>query len=145
MMQVLRSVEQLYVAPVGLNVRVMLVSGDDARQQIVSRLAQLGGAIDSNSDLFTGLEAVIEDPVGYGLLVVDCDHIGGLEAGLRAQKLLGTAIHRVPVILVSSECTTQSFPEESGQPVVLRAPATTLSMRMGFEHALRHRYPLRFA
>ena len=144
-MQVLRSVEQLYVAPVGLSIRVMLVRGEAMGQGMLNRLMLLGGSIDDNSDLFTGLEAVIDDPVGYGLLVVDCDHIGGLEAGRRAHMLMGEAIHRVPVILVSSECKTQEFPEDGGKPVVLRAPVTTLSMRMGFEHALRHRYPLSFA
>lgn len=144
-MQVLRSIEQLYIAPVGLNIRVMMVSADQAGCGLYNRLAQLGGLIDANLDLFTGLEAVIDDPSGYGLLVVDCDHIGGLEAGRRAQMLLGEAVMRVPVILISSECKTQEFPEQRGKPVVLRGPATSLSMRMGFEHALRDRYPLRFS
>ena len=144
-MQVLRSIEQLYIAPVGLNIRVMMVSADHAGCGLYNRLAQLGGSIDANLDLFTGLEAVIDDPSGYGLLVVDCDHIGGLEAGRRAHMLLGEAVTRVPVILISSECKTQEFPEQRGKPVVLRGPATSLSMRMGFEHALRDRYPLRFS
>ena len=144
-MQVLRSTEQLYIAPVGLNIRVMMVGGDQAGTGLFNRLAQLGGSIDANLDLFTGLEAVIDDPAGYGLLVVDCDHIGGLEAGRRAHMLMGTAATRVPVILVSRDCKTQEFPEERGKPVVLRGPVTSLSMRMGFEHALRDRYPLRFA
>ena len=68
-MQVLRSIEQLYIAPVGLNIRVMMVSADQAGCGLYNRLAQLGGLIDANLDLFTGLEAVIDDPSGYGLLV----------------------------------------------------------------------------
>ena len=143
-MQVLRSLEQHSIAPVGLSIHVMLIGPAAQSSVLAERLSNLGGRIDAMQDLFTGLEAVIEDPAGCGLCVIDCDAVGGLEAGRRAHALLGTTALRVPVILVSSECTQQEFPQEPGKPVVLRALASSLSMRMGFEHALRDRLMLQF-
>jgi hypothetical protein len=47
---------------------------------------------------------------------------------------------RVSVILVSSECRDQRFPQERTAPVVLRAPMTAVSLKVGYEHALRERF-----
>lgn len=143
-MQILRSFEQHSVAPVGLSIRVMLISPAAQYSVLSERLAGLGARIDAVQDLFTGLEAVIEDPAGYGLCVIDCDAFGGIEAGRRAHALLGETALRVPVILISNDCAQQEFPQERGKPVVLRALATGLSMKMGFEHALRDRFMTQF-
>lgn len=144
-MQVLRSLEHHSIAPVGLSIRVMLIGASSRSSILAERLAQLGGAIDAVQDLFAGLESVIEDPAGYGLCVIDCDAIGGLVAGRRAHSLLGDISLRVPVILVSGECEQQEFPQERGKPVVLRAAASSLSVRVGFEHALRDRFMIQFS
>lgn len=141
-MQVIRSLESQSFAPVGFGVRVMLVAGasSDALQK---RLASLGGKVEFTAELFVGLEAVIDDPAGYGLCVIDCDSFGGLEIGRKAHSLLVDVARRVPVILISQDCTAQEFPEERGQPVVLRGPVSGVAMRVGFEHALRDRLAVR--
>jgi hypothetical protein len=144
-MQILHDFDPQFIAPVGLSIRVMVIGVASRNALLVERLASLGGAIDAERDLFTGLEAVIEDPAGYGLCVIDCDAVGGLELGRRAYALMGDASLRVPVILVSSECSHQEFPQDRSKPVVLRGPASKLSMRMGFEHALRDRFVMQFA
>lgn len=141
--QVIRSFEHHSASPVGFGVRVMLVTQAQDGNILPHRLAGLGGKVEMVDDLFVGLEAVIEDPAGYGLCVIDCDAIGGLAAGRRAHELLADVSRRVPVILLSQECTTQEFPEQRGAAVVLRAPASGISLRVGFEHALRERLAAR--
>ncbi|GLS85470.1 hypothetical protein GCM10010873_04430 [Cypionkella aquatica] len=142
-MQVIRSLEQIDATPVGLGIRVMLVTQGNDASVLPRRLAGLGGKVEMAEDLFVGLEAVIDDPAGYGLFVIDCDAIGGIDAGRRAQGLMVDVVRRVPIILISSECSVQEFPEERGQAVVLRGPASGLSLRVGFEHALRDRLAAR--
>ncbi len=143
-MHVIHAFDHHTVAPVGLNIRAILI-GAAGSAQLDNKLARLGASVEVVSDLFAGLEALIEDPAGYGLCVIDCDAIGGLEAARRGHALLGEVRLRVPVILISSECHSQEFPQERGVPVVLRAPASGLSMRMGFEHALRDRLMLHWS
>ena len=142
-MQIIRSLEQHSAAPVGLGIRVMLVGQLQDSSPLPHRLAGLGGKVEMADDLFVGLEAVIDDPAGYGLCVIDCDAFGGLAAGRRAHALLADVARRVPVILVSKDCTGQEFPEERGEAVVLRAPTSGIALRVGFEHALRDRLAMR--
>ena len=138
-MHLVRSFEQSDVAQVGFGIRALLVTGLDQDNLIKRRLAGLGSLVEMTDDLYMGLESVLNDPAGYGLLVIDCDAVGGLDAGRRGFALLGETSRRMPVILVSSECSGQQFPQERSAPVVLRAPVSMVSMRVGFEHALRDR------
>ncbi|WP_151719541.1 hypothetical protein [Gemmobacter serpentinus] len=105
----------------------------------MTRLAGLGGQIDHQEELFAGLEAMIEDPQGYGLFVMLCDDFGGLEAGQRALSLLRGAGCSLPVMLVAAAVAQQIFPEDRSEAVLLRAPLSAVSLRVGFEHALRER------
>jgi hypothetical protein len=141
-MQIVHSFEHHNAAMVGFGIRVMIVADDRADNPLIKRLAGLGGQLEVSSELFVGISSIIDDPAGYGLCVIDCDAIGGLVAGRRAHALLGEVALRVPVVLVSKECMAQEFPEERGQPVILRGPTSSVSMRVGFEHALRDRFAL---
>ena len=49
------------------------------------------------------------------------------------------AFPRLPVIIVGAHQGEQSFPEDIERPVRLRAPVSAVSLRVGFEHALRGR------
>ena len=142
-MQLVRSFEQSNAAQVGFGIRALLVTNMALDNPIRHRLAGLGSLVEMTDDLFIGLEAVIEDPAGYGLLVIDCDAIGGLEAGRRAFSMMGDVSRRIPVNLISSECQSQQFPEDRSAPVQLRTPLSMVSMRVGFEHALRDRLSVR--
>lgn len=141
--QVIRSIAPQHISPVGLSVRVLLISHESPDNGLLHRLAGLGGKMEVALDLFVGLAAVLDDPAGYGLCVIDCDLFGGLAAGRRAHDLLVDVNRRVPVILISKEVSAQEFPEERGKPIVLRAPTSGISMRIGFEHALRDRLAMR--
>ena len=140
-MQVIRSFEKEDSAAVGLCVRVLVLTSEGESGQISRRLASLGGKVDVVDELFAALSELIDDPAGYGLFVIDCDapSVGGLEAARRAVLMLGDVAQRVPVILASSEARDHQFPMERICPTVLRAPVSLVSLKVGFEHALRGR------
>ena len=140
-MQIIRSFDRSDSTVVTRGVRVLLLSAQSASPLLAQRLSALGGRVDTVDELFAAMADVIDDPAGYGLLVIDCDspNVGGLAAAQRAVQMLGELVLRVPVILVSVECHTQTFPADRAAPTVLRAPLTAVSLKVGFEHALRER------
>jgi len=142
-MQLIRSFEQQDAALVGFGIRVMLVTQDGPDGLVARRLAGIGGQVECLPEMFTALSSVIEDPAGYGLFVIDCDAFGGVAEARRAIAMMGDVALRVPVILISRDCPSQIFPADRGMPVVLRAPLSAVSLRVGFEHALRDRLALR--
>ena len=142
-MQQIRSFEQEDAALVGWGIRVMLVTPEGTDGLVARRLAGLGGQVECQGELFTALSQLIDDPYGYGLCVVDCDAFDGLAAVRQACAKLGEEAARVPVILVSRDCPSQIFPADRHAPIVLRAPLSAVSLRVGFEHALRDRLALR--
>ncbi len=137
-MKHLRAVKNERSALVGLGVRV-LVLNDGSDQGVRERLAGLGGTIDCETEMFTALSMMMDDPRGYGLFVMETDRFGGIEAGLRAVKLLRAAEVRLPIVLVSVDCPNQIFPQERSAPIILKAPLSMVSLRVGFEHALHER------
>lgn len=128
-----------HATQVGFGVRTLLISTAGVQGPIGRKLAGLGCQIDGATELFAGLDAVFDDPSYYGLVVIDCDVAGGLQAGLRAHAMLEVTQRCLPVILVSSDCTEQTFPESRYAPTTLRAPLSAISLRVGFEHAMRER------
>lgn len=126
---------------VGFGLSALVVSGqDDGNLQ--GRLAGLGCSVERLDELYRALECIVDGPVGYDLLVIDCDGLGGLAAGQRAHNLLRTTGRCPPVILISRECQGQTFPNNRFEAVVLRAPFSALSLRVGFEHAMQERLML---
>ena len=126
----------------GRAVRVLLLTSEGEAGMMGRRLAGLGARVEVVDELFSAMSDLIDDPAGYAMFVVDCDSasVGGLEAAQRAIKMLGDVAQRVSVILVSSECHDQRFPQDRTAPVVLRAPMSAVSLKVGFEHALRERF-----
>jgi hypothetical protein len=142
-MQVFRSFDHQNAAVAGWGIRVLLLGNNAMEGRAVRHLASLGSSVETTDELYTALSAVIDDPVGYGLFVIDCDGIGGLEAGRKAVQVLNGSGCTVPVILVSAECGEQIFPQDRRAPTMLRAPLSSVAMRVGFEHALRDRFNTR--
>ncbi|MFZ1483159.1 MAG: hypothetical protein WAT25_20560 [Paracoccaceae bacterium] len=143
-MQVTHDFDQTAALPVGYGVRVLFLSAQ-ADGPLQARIAGLGGAVEVETEIYAALAAVIDDPMGYGLFVMDCDGLGGGEAGERAVATLAAVNSRVPLILISGEHATQVFPQQREAPVRLRAPLSAVSLRVGFEHALRDRLMWRAA
>jgi hypothetical protein len=137
-MQITHDFERGDAIPVAWGVRVLLLSGD-TDTPLLARIASLGGTAEVETEVFAALAAIIDDPLGYGLFIIDCDGLGGADVGQRAAATLVAERLRVPVILISSEHGGQVFPQEKNAPIQLRAPLSTISLRVGFEHALRDR------
>lgn len=137
-MQVLRSFDVIESVPVGLSVRTLLLTaaGDGATER---RLAALGARVEVHDEMYAALDAALSDPADFGLFVMEADAFGGLDGGLRAHRLLGEVARRLPTILVTGECREQVFPQGQDGPTILRAPLSAVSLRVGFEHALRAR------
>lgn len=143
MMQFVRAIEQEEATLVGYGIRVLLLTAETLDGPIVRRLAGLGGRVAVEAELFTALATLIDDPVEFSLFVIDCDSLGGLEVGRKAFAMLGETTRRVPVILISRDCERQRFPDGRGAPTELRVPLSGVSLRVGFEHALRDRLAVR--
>lgn len=126
----------------GDGVRVLLLAAADAagRDALTARLRATGAVVEPACEIYSALSDLLEDPGDYGLFVMDCDGFGGLEAGRRAAALLGQLQHRVPVILVTRDCAEQRFPDDWREPVVLRAPVSAISLRVGMEQLLHLRF-----
>lgn len=142
-MQLVRSFERQHSAQVGFGIRTMLLSAEDRIGPITKRLAGLGSVIEHATEMFASLEAMINDPADYGLFVLDCDAFDGIEAGKKAVCMLSAVTRSIPSILISRECKVQVFSEERAHPTILRSPLTAVSLRVGFEHALRDRLAIR--
>lgn len=142
-MQVIRHFDADFATPVGFGLRVLQIGAPDHGHLITNRLARLGGRVDLVAKLCTAMEGIINDPSDYGLCVIDCDSTGGLAAGRQAAALLCESMSCIPVILVSNECRQQEFPISRNRPVVLRGPVSTISMRVGLEHAMRDKIAVR--
>ena len=136
------AVESAHAVGWGVRVLVLAAAESDA---LVSRVAGLGMTCDVETELFAALAALIDDPSGYGLFVMDCDTLGGAAAAGRALAHLAAVQSRVPVVLVSRDHAEQHFPEDRSLPVRLRAPLSPVSLRIGAEHALRDRLMWRAA
>lgn len=130
--------------PVARGVRVLVLSSDE-RTPLRDRLAGLGGLVEIETEIYAALAAMIDDPMGYGLFVMECDGLGGTEAGMRAAMTMAAVNSRIPMILVSADHDAQVFPQEKNEPIRLRAPLSAVSLRVGFEHALRDRLMWRAA
>lgn len=127
---------------IGRAVRVLLVSSDGEAGPTGRKLASLGARVDAVDDIYAALSDLIDDPMGYALLAVDCErcNIGGLAEAHHAVRMLGDLASRISVLLVSQDCRDQRFPADRTAPVVLRAPLSAVSLKVGFEHALRERF-----
>ncbi len=135
-MQAFHSFDYSGAMPVGHAMRVRLLSGQ-SDTSLAGRLGGLGGQVETESEIYTALSSVIDDPVDCDLLVLDCDSLGGIEAGETAMRTLRAAGSHVPVLMISTTFDTHSFPEARDQAICLRAPVSDLSLRIGYEHALR--------
>jgi hypothetical protein len=134
-MQVFRPVDHAPATLVGQGLRILLASDDAA---LADRLARLGGRVEVEAEVYAALAALHDDPLGWGLLVIDARDMP-LGDAQRLATLARTVRDMLPVIILSAEVAGQVFPEDPTAPVLLRAPVSGVSLRVGVEHALRGR------
>jgi len=140
-MQVFRQIDTKGAALVGWGLHVLLLAPELENRlcRTQFRLAGLGGIVRREVDVFNALDAVNNAQYGYGLFVVECDSFGGMAAGRQIIAMLRKGRPKLPAILLSCDCDEQIFPAGQHDPIELRAPATAVALRVGFEHALRDR------
>lgn len=134
-MQVFRPVDYAPATLIGQGLRVLLASGNAG---LADRLARLGGTVEVEAEVYAALAALHDDPQGWGLLVIDAEGMT-LEDAQRLAALAHSVRAMLPVIILSAGVAGQVFPEDPAEPVLLRAPVSAVSLRVGFEHALRGR------
>ncbi|NEX47689.1 hypothetical protein G3572_15860 [Rhodobacter sp. ETT8] len=99
------------------------------------RLAGLGARVTLWAGLDAALEAVLRGEAGCDLLMVDCDHAGGMALAVQGYRRLRAAGICLPVMLVSSTCKEQIFPVRLAGPFHLRAPVSAVALQIGLELA----------
>jgi hypothetical protein len=123
--------------------RVMLLTdrpeGDSAR-----RLSGYGSLVEVQGQMARALRAVLDDPMGFDLFVMDCDAFGGIEGAERAIATLIAKDARMRVMLVSREFDEPAYPLGRRTAVCLPAEASDESFRRGFVHVLRDRAAVTF-
>jgi len=118
--------------------RVMLLTsqpeGDTAQ-----RLSGYGSLVEARHQMAAALKAVLDDPLGFDLFVMDCDGFGGMDGGEAAIAALIAHDARMRVMLVSRDFDVPAFPLGRRTAVCLPADASEDSFRRGFVHVLRDR------
>lgn len=120
---------------VGWGVSVQLISSLGACGLVAARLTALGARVAVQSELNPVLTRLLDAPCGVDMLVIDCDHAGGIATGLQAFKRLTAGGVWLPVVLISAACTEQTFPIGREAPIHLRSPPSVVALRIGFELA----------
>lgn len=122
-------------------VRVMLLT-DHAEGSTMRRLASYGSLVDAVDVLEQAVAAILEDPMGYDLFVMDCDGFGGIQGAERAISALIAGGARMRIMLVSREFDVPAYPLGRRTAVCLPDDVGEESFRIGFDHVLRDRATL---
>ena len=121
--------------------RVMLLTdrpdGDSAQ-----RLTGYGSLVETENRPEAALAAVLDDPLGFDLFVMDCDAFGGIEAAESAIAALIANDAKMRVMLVSRDFDAPAYPMGRRTAVCLPDTASDESFRQGFVHVLRDRQPV---
>jgi hypothetical protein len=121
-----------------LGVRVMLLT-ERTDSRTARRLAQYGSVVEVTEDLQEAVAAILEDPMGYDLFVMDCDGFGGIAGAEQAIAALIAGDARMRVMLVSREFDVPAYPLGRRTAVCLPEDVSETSFRIGFDHVLRDR------
>lgn len=126
-----------------LGIRVMLLT-DKPEGLTARRLANYGSLVDVENEVYSAISAILDDPMGYDLFVMDCDAFGGIVAAERAIAALIAAEAKMRVMLVSEEFDIPAYPMGLRTAVCLPDHISDAGFRKGFEHILRDRSAMTF-
>lgn len=126
------------VQPHTPGVRVMLLT-DHVESRTARLLADYGSVVDTAEDLEDAVSAILDDPFGYDLFVMDCDGFGGIAGAEQAISTLIAGDAKMRVMLVSREFDVPAYPLGRRTAVCLPEDVSDTSFRIGFDHVLRDR------
>ena len=118
--------------------RVMLLT-DRPEGETAQRLSGFGSLVEVRRQIAAAVQAVLDDPLGFDLFVMDCDGFGGIDGGEAAIAALIAQDARMRVMLVSCDFDVPAFPLGRRSAVCLPAESSDDSFRRGFVHVLRDR------
>ena len=118
--------------------RVMLLT-DRPEGETAQRLSGFGSLVEVRLQIAAAVQAVLDDPLGFDLFVMDCDGFGGIDGGEAAIAALIAHEARMRVMLVSCDFDVPAFPLGRRSAVCLPAESSDDSFRRGFVHVLRDR------
>lgn len=116
---------------------------DRPEGESAQRLAGYGSLVEIEDDMNSAIAAVLDDPMGYDLFVMDCDGFGGVAGAERAISMLVAADAKMRVMLVSREFDVPAYPLGRRTAVCLPDPVTEQGFRRGFDHVLRDRVAIK--
>lgn len=140
-MQTFIQTDRHQVQPHSLGVRVMLLS-EQVDGRTARRLAGFGSVVDVADTLDEAVSAILDDPLGYDLFVMDCDGFGGIAGAEQAIAALIAGDAKMRVMLVSREFDVPAYPLGRRTAVCLPEDVSDTSFRIGFDHVLRDRAAL---
>lgn len=139
-MKLLASIKMISADP---SAKPMLVLGraDGAAAQVMNKLQAVQARFRIEEDLYGGLGEVAVDPMGWSVVVIVADDIGGLRQAQRAFGWLRSAAPGLRALIISSEVDRHIIPDGCRvlSPIVLRAPVSMLSLQLGIDTLLRDR------
>lgn len=141
-MRTLARTEVRQISSHSFGVRVMLLA-PEAQCATARRLTEFGGLVEVENEFYAAMSAMIDDPMGYDLFVMECDAFGGMPAAEKAISTLIAADAKMRVMLISSDFDIPAYPLGRRTAVCLPNPASEASLRIGFDHVLRDRVPMR--
>lgn len=137
-MQTFIQTNRQHVTTHTLGVRVMLLT-DQVDSRTGQRLADYGSLVDVSDALDEAIAAILDDPMGYDLFVMECDAFGGISGAEQAISSLIAGDARMRVMLVSREFDVPAYPLGRRSAVCLPDVVSDASFRIGFDHVLRDR------
>lgn len=138
-MQIFRLPDSRSDRPIG-RLDALVVTRDTALGPTPRRLAAMGADLQIIDELYDALAILSDDPRDSDLLVVDCDGFGGMEKVRARVGILTSQTTIIRIILTGRDCAVQRFDGGPGQPILLRAPLTAVSLRVALDTLFRLRF-----
>ena len=140
-MQMFRPIVPKAADRVGWGVLALLVTRAPDGGDVAARLGELGVQVRVHDTLADLLAHGIAKGVWVDMVVIDCDQAGGVATGWWVLDVVRSVSTSVPVMLIASDCAEQCFPTTCASPFLLRAPVSTIALRIALETAFPIRWP----
>ena len=124
----------------GWGVRAALATGAGGDTRTLPKLRYLLRNVVAFDQVADVMAQMIDDPQAYQIVVIDCGSFGGLEVCRHVCRMFREEEIDVPLILITAQIDEQIFPTNGQEPTVLRAPVSSVALRVALDMALKTRF-----